>query len=217
MFNWTLAQELMKARKKLEVVTEAPEDDLGGPTDYAAAEQELDDADQDGQPDPGTETAEKAETEEADTGAEEENPEDLEAEDYTDPEGEGEEGEADTELGDTEDTGDEMGEEESVPDDNGDKTKNRYLIRDFIELYFTTLNVIEKLNNVDKTNLLKSKIYLQVSGNLTEMTNVLYDYITNEFSNKSYVFNLYQFNLFLEFINVNIEILKKSGELQSNQ
>ena len=199
--------------ESLHIVTEAPEDAME-PTDYAAAEKEMNDANQDGKPDPGTETADET----AD--------EDMEPEDYTDTEGEdienadnpmdeetGEEGETtDTENG----VGDETT-EEPMPEENGDKTKNTFLIRDFMNLYFTSLNLVEKVNNIKKTSLIKNKIYLQVAKNINEMNDTLYDYIVNNFSNNSYVFNLYQFNLFLEVLNVNVEMLKKSGELSSNK
>ena len=213
MFNWSLSQELMRM-KKLYTVTEAPEDtdintgvtseDTGtddlDATDYDAAASEMDDADQDGQPDPGTETAEN-----------DVEGDDLEAEDYSETEGEID----DTEVPD--ETAEEQEPEAELPDENGDKSKNRFLIRDFIDLYFTVENIIKKLNNNNKTNLLRSEVYLQVVQNLTDMNEVLYDYIKNDFSSKSYVFNLYQFNLFLEYININAEIIDKSGELQSNK
>ena len=73
------------------------------------------------------------------------------------------------------------------------------------------------INNIKKTSLVKNSVYLQVAKNLTEMRDTLYDYILNNFKNNSYVFNLYQFNLFLEVMNVNVEILKKCGELPSNK
>lgn len=238
MFRWTLNDELQKYKEHMKIVTEAPGDDTA--TDYSAAAKELDNAPTAAQaaqadaqnPEMNDEATDY--TEEADTGdaenddmedpnaTDEENPDgeedtgdDMEATDYDEgnPDAEGEEGEADPEA----DTGEEdTSEEEATPSDDGDKTKNTYLVRDFIELYYTTRNMIEKLNNVTKTTLVKSKVYLQVIENLTDMNNVLYEYITHDFSKKSYVFNLYQFNLFLECIKVNIEIIKKSGELQSN-
>lgn len=233
MFRWTLNNEFQKYKEEMKIVTEAPAEDTA--TDYSAAAKELDNA-------PSAAEASKIDaqnpemnddatdyTQEADTGDTEdtdnENPEatdeettdetgdDMEATDYDEgsPDAEGE-GEADPEA----DTGEDDIQNEETPTDDGDKAKNTYLVRDFIELYYTTRNMIEKLNNVTKTTLVKSKVYLQVIENLTDMNNVLYEYITHDFSKKSYVFNLYQFNLFLECIKVNIEIIKKSGELQSN-
>jgi len=237
MFNWTFNNELEKYKRNMEIVTEAPGDDTA--TDYAAAAKQLDnapsaaeaaqaDAQNPEMNDEATDYSESAEdtaedteddpVSEEDTGEEETDEtsedDDMEATDYD----EGAEGEdmgveeADPEA----DTGEEDTSEEETPEDDGDKSKNTYLIRDFIELFYTTKNMIEKLNNVSKTTLVKSKVYLQVIENLSDMNNVLYEYITHDFSKKSYVFNLYQFNLFLECIKVNIEIIKKSGELQSN-
>ena len=217
MFKWYMTQETNKYKEKhFDIVTEAPEDTDMGPTDYAAAEKEMNDVDQDGTPDPGTEPAENTNTED-----------DLGPDDYTDdeaPEDNPETGVEDP-ADDTEDetvddgTEDNMGEEtpEEVPDENGDRTKNTYLIRDFMNLYFTSINLVEKVNNIKKTSLVKNKIYLQVAKNINEMNDTLYDYIVNSFSKKSYVFNLYQFNLFLEVLNVNVEMLKKCSELPSNK
>ena len=221
MFKWYMTQETNKYKENknnFEIVTEAPGDtaDDMGPTDYAAAEKEMNDADQDGTPDPGTEAGEDTNTED-----------DLGPDDYTDdeaPEDNPETGVEDP-ADDTEDetvddgTEDNMDEEtpEEVPDENGDRTKNTYLIRDFMNLYFTSINLVEKVNNIKKTSLVKNKIYLQVAKNINEMNDIFYDYIVNSFSKKSYVFNLYQFNLFLEVLNVNVEMLKKCGELPSNK
>lgn len=224
MFNWSLSQEMEKF-KRMKVVTEAPEDtevntgvvsnetdaeDMGS-TDYDAAAAEMDDADQDGTPDEGTETAENdVEEMEADDYSEDEEgtgegEDDLGAEDYSE-EGEGTEGE------------EEMPEEEEpVPEETGDKSKNRFLVREYIQLYHDVENIIKKLNNNHKTNLIRSEIYLQVSNNLADMNDMLFEYLKNDFSHKSYLFNLYQFNLFLEFINVNAEIMAKCNELQSNE
>lgn len=219
MFKWYMTQETNKYRekKKYEIVREAPGDNDLGPTDYAAAEREMNDANQDGIPDPGTEeTVDDTENTE----------EDLAPDDYTDPDDPQENPDTGVEDTTDEETGDEttdglddtnMNEENPVPERDGDKTKNTYLIRDFMNLYFTTLKLIDKVNNIKKTSLVKNTIFLQVARNLSEMTDTLYDYIVNNFSNSSYVFNLYQFNLFLEVLNVNVEILKKCGELPSNK
>lgn len=228
MFNWSLSQEIEKM-KRMKVVTEAPEDttietgvtnngpeaDDMGSTDYDAAAAEMDDADQDGTPDEGTETAEN----EVD---------DMEADDYnTDEEetGEGETGEggeddlAAEDYGEEggEETDDELPEEEEIPDEKGDKSKNRFLVREYVQLYHDVETIIKKLNNNHKTDLIRSEIYLKVSNNLADMNDMLYEYLKNDFSQKSYLFNLYQFNLFLEFINVNAEIMAKCNELQSNE
>lgn len=219
MFKWTLNQEI----SKLNVVTEAPDDMQA--TDYSAAEAELDSADTsktnttDTQTDTNTDQTQNKdvnkdtnqdETKQDDTNTDD----DMDATDYSEDDPLSDDDSTDDTTDDNAD--DETPEEEPVPDQQGDKSKNTYLIRDFIDLYYTINNIIEKLNNVSKTDLIKSKVYLQVIENLTESSNILYDYIVHEFNAKSYIFNLYQFNLFLECVKVNIEIIKKSGELQSN-
>lgn len=215
MFKWTLSQEM----NKFKIVQEAPDDttietgasstdetnDDIDETDYDEAAKEMDDADQDGKADEGTETAE------------EESNEDLEAEDYGE-EAESEDNEDETNEDNTgeEDTNeDEM--EDEIPESNGDKKGNSILIKDFITLYYGLDGIIKKLNNNTKTNLIKNEIYFHVIHNLTDVNETLYEYIVSTFNNNSYVFNLYQFNLFLECIKINVEILKKCGELQSNK
>lgn len=227
MFNWSLSQEMEKY-KKLKVVTEAPGDPIQtgvtntGPgaddmdsTDYDAAAAEMDDADQDGQADAGTETAEN---EVDDMEAEDYNEEDAPEEEPMEEEG-GEDLEAEEygEEGGEEPVDEEPMEEEEIPDEKGDKSKNRFLVREYIQLYHDVENIIKKLNNNHKTSLIRSEIYLQVSNNLADMNDMLFEYLKNDFSHKSYLFNLYQFNLFLEFINVNAEIMAKCNELQSNE
>ena len=193
-----MTQETNKYRekKKYEIVREAPGDNDLGPTDYAAAEREMNDANQDGIPDPGTEeTVDDTENTE----------EDLAPDDYTDPDDPQENPDTGVEDTTDEETGDEttdglddtnMNEENPVPERDGDKTKNTYLIRDFMNLYFTTLKLIDKVNNIKKTSLVKNTIFLQVARNLSEMTDTLYDYIVNNFSNVYNTFIL--FNILFE-------------------
>lgn len=215
MFKWTLNQEI----SKLNVVTEAPDDMQA--TDYSAAEAELDSADTskanatDTQTDTNTDQAQNQDNNQDENNKQDDTSnDDMDATDYSEDDPLADDGSTDDTTDDTD--AEETPEEEPVPDQQGDKSKNTYLIRDFIDLYYTINNIIEKLNNVSKTDLIKSKVYLQVIENLTESSNILYDYIVHEFNAKSYIFNLYQFNLFLECVKVNIEIIKKSGELQSN-
>lgn len=238
MFKWTFNNELERYKRNMQIVTEAPGDDTA--TDYAAAAKQLDnapsaaeaartDAQNPEMNDDATDYSEGAEDANEDTNddstADENNDEnsddetsddDMDATDYDEDAEGGDTGDEEADPDADADTSEDDTSEEETPEDDGDKSKNTYLIRDFIELFYTTKNMIEKLNNVSKTTLLKSKVYLQVIENLSDMNNVLYEYITHDFSKKSYVFNLYQFNLFLECIKVNIEIIKKSGELQSN-
>ena len=66
------------------------------------------------------------------------------------------------EEGETTDTEDGMGDEtteEPMPEENGDKTKNTFLIRDFMNLYFTSLNLVEKVNNIKKINFSKVHVF----------------------------------------------------------
>ena len=166
MFGWTFNNELEKYKNMMKVVTEAPGDDTA--TDYEAAARQLDnaptaaqaaqaDAQNPDMNDDATDYTEDANAgDDADTNEQddvtadenaEENPDDdMEATDYD----EGAEGEdtGDEEADPDADAEDTPGEE--TPEDDGDKSKNTYLIRDFIELFYTTKNMIEKLNNVIK-------------------------------------------------------------------
>lgn len=192
---------VLKESVKPQVLTEAPKDEGGdlNATDYGEMEDvEVDTATDDditGEENPSEETD--------DLDAGEDNPVGDE-EDDLDNTGE--------EPGN--DSGENINEEQpnnvSGEESQEDNAKNKYLINDFIELYNRLEEIIEKINNATKINKTRDPRSVQSRINMEQIKDVLYDYITTRFDQESYVFNLYQFNLFIQAINVNVELLSSA-------
>lgn len=245
MFKWTIVQEAKRKKKddkdteinedEVAKKDEEEADDLEE-TDYTEDEVDLDnedleddetsinedevaqDVDGDGIPD-DEEGTDYTEDEEGD----------LEETDYNEDESSGDDMSDDTSTSD-EITGDEevtdYTEDETSTDGMSDDTtptntgnpndiRNASLIYDYIQLYNTIKSIITKVNSMNKTDILRNKTIIQVSKNLNILLNTLHKYIIKSFDKNSYVFNLYQFNLFIHAINVNIEMIKKNNELVS--
>lgn len=130
-----------------------------------------------------------------------------------------------TDDGAENDSGENINEEQpnndSVEQSQEDNAKNKYLINDFIELYNRLEEIIEKISGSAKLNKIRDPRCIQAKFNMEKMKDVLYDYITTRFEQESYVFNLYQFNLIIQAINVNIDLLtnafKKPLEKKNNK
>lgn len=103
--------------------------------------------------------------------------------------------------------------ETEQPDNNAgqkqDYEKNEYLINDFIELYNRLGNMIEKINNDQTVKNMRNPILTQAKHNMDDMYDVLYVYITDRFNKENYITNLYQFNLIMQALNLNLELLEK--------
>ena len=163
--------------------------------------------------------------------------EDLGAEDYTEMENEEGEEPADEEGGEEmpedqdpmaegeEDTEGEMGEgEEGMEDDSLDdeqqdnaendpqSQQNKYLAHDFIELYNRQKEIIDKIRKDNRLNAFTNPTTAQVKRNLEKLSQVTYDYIIDKFSKETYVANLYQFNLIIQAMNLNIQMLEEVNE-----
>ena len=93
--------------------------------------------------------------------------------------------------------------------------QNINLVNDFIELYRRIDEIMNQIRTDCKTNIRYNPNMLVVRQNLTKLKEITYDYITNKFSKESYVSNLYQFNLIIQALNVNIDLL--SSVLASNR
>lgn len=163
--------------------------------------------------------------------------EDLGAEDYTEMENEEGDESADEEGGEEmpedqdpmaegeEDTEGEMGEgEEGMEDDSLDdeqqdnaendpqSQQNKYLAHDFIELYNRQKEIIDKIRKDSRLNAFTNPTTAQVKRNLEKLSQVTYDYILDKFSKETYVANLYQFNLIIQAMNLNIQMLEEVNE-----
>ena len=89
------------------------------------------------------------------------------------------------------------------------------LMKDFLNLYYFSKNMLEKLSSFDKGDVMINSIVSQVVKNITLLRTKLYDYIVNSFSDK-YIHNLYQYNFFIQGLNINIEMLKKIKDFNPN-
>ena len=194
-FNWDDIV-LEAPGDEAEMDTEGGDDELG-PTDYTEADDmEIEEGEPEEEP-----AAEEPE-------GDEENPEDLESPDL------GEEGDLEAEG-----EGDENQEEEQM--DNGDESdvstdkQNKNLVNDFIELYRRIDEIMNQIRTDCKTNIRYNQNMIVVRKNLIKLKETTYEYITKKFTKESYVTNLYQFNLIIQALNVNIELL--SSVLDSNR
>ena len=160
--------------------------------------------------------------------------EDLGAEDYTESESdeESEDGEEDLSNENEEDMGEDegfededssdMGEDDSSNDEQIDneknkdkydvKQKNKYLINDFIELHTRQGEILNKIKKDKKFNAFTNPTVGQVKKNLEKLQQVTYDYIIDKFSKESYIANLYQFNLIIQAMNVNVGMLERVAD-----
>lgn len=204
-----------------DIILEAPGDeDLGddlAATDYADADFDMEEGDPSGEGD-------------MDMGAEEEpvEGEDVEGEDDVldeDPldDGTGEEGAEGGEGDPLEEDPMDDGAGETTDEEQMDNTEsdvvsdvqNIYLVNDFIELYRRIDEIMTQIRTDCKTNIRYNPNMLVVRQNMTKLKEITYDYITNKFTKETYVSNLYQFNLIIQALNVNIDLL--SSVLASNK
>lgn len=208
-----------------DIILEAPGDDVieGSDDELSATDYASDDVD--------AVEAEPAEDDlEADDYTAEEGEEDVE----TDPEAEedpadedplaedelgGEEGDPADEDPLADDTGTEDVEadptEEEVTSDVSTDKQNINLVNDFIELYTRMGEIMEQLSTNCKTNIRYNPNIITVRRNLTKLRETTYNYITTRFVKETYVSNLYQFNLIIQALNVNIDLL--SSVIDSNR
>lgn len=175
--------------------------------------------------------------------------EELSATDYTDaenleideatPDDEmNEGGDEDLDLGDEDEIGldeDAVDEDENIDDetpeeeqtDNDEESddivsdkQNKYLIHDFIELYKRMDEILSEIRSNGKIKLHINPNFLVVRKNIEKLREVTYDYIIDKFAKESYVSNLYQFNLTIQALNVNVDLLDsllKSAKLDKEK
>lgn len=105
---------------------------------------------------------------------------------------------------------------DSGDEQNVDDTQNKYLIRDFIELYNRIDEILNTLIKDKKLNSSINPTYRQIKHNIEKIKDVVYDYIADKFVHETYISNLYQFNLIIQALNINIQMLetnlKRNGE-----
>lgn len=197
-----------------DIIYEAPEDDLddGGDlsaTDYADAGDDVDVAEADPMADEGGETEDV--TDDTEAGPADEDPMADEGEG-------GDPADEDPLADDAEGGSDENPEDEqtdNMEDNVSSDKQNVNLINDFIELHRRIDTIMQQIRTDCKTNIRYNPNMLVVRGNLEKLKAITYDYIINKFAKESYVANLYQFNLIIQALNTNIDLL--SSVLASNK
>lgn len=153
-----------------------------------------------------------------------EDEEDLGPEDYNEN---SEEGEDELNLDEEEPLGDENLDDETPEDeqiDNGEEEvvddmssqQNKYLIQDFIELFNRIEEILAVFRSNDKLSLRMNPAIIKIKQNLDKLYDVTYDYITDKFAKNSYVANLYQFNLIIQALNINVQMLEEVNNLSKN-
>lgn len=199
-----------------DIIYEAPNepeeaDDGLSATDYSD-ESNLEVDDVSAEEDLGAEDYTEMENEEGDEPADEEGGEEM-PEDQ-DPMAEGEE-DTEGEMGE----GEEGMEDDSLDDEQQDNAENdpqsqqnKYLAHDFIELYNRQKEIIDKIRKDNRLNAFTNPTTAQVKRNLEKLSQVTYDYILDKFSKETYVANLYQFNLIIQAMNLNIQMLEEVNE-----
>lgn len=190
---------------------------LEAPNNKKNNEEELtnddyEDADMDIEEDNMDEESESENTDKNTNNDDEENPEennDIETDDSSDN---------DTESNPDVDTDENVEDEQNDSGDeqNVDDTQNKYLIRDFIELYNRIDEILNTLIKDKKLNSSINPTYRQIKHNIEKIKDVVYDYIADKFVHETYISNLYQFNLIIQALNINIQMLetnlKRNGE-----
>lgn len=116
---------------------------------------------------------------------------------------------SDTEGG-SEDVENSNDEQMNNEDQNKDNENNKFLIKDYLELYNRLEEILEKINSNEKFKFSRDVVYNKARINIEKIRDMLFDYITLRFNNESYVANLYHFNLVIQAININIAMIEKS-------
>lgn len=192
-----------------DIVLEAedtPEEDTLSATDYNEAEDmEIEEA---GEDDLGPSDYSEDETEE-ESPEENIDEEPVEGEEQSDElDSTGDESLEDSPESDSIETPEE---EQTVnEEENISGQQNKYLIQDFIELHTRIDEILEKLRQDKKLNSFINPTYTQVKKNLNKLMDVTYDYIVDKFAKSTYVTNLYQFNLIIQALNINVQMLENS-------
>lgn len=174
------------------------EDDLG-PTDYNEDDTTADnDTDDDTTNDDTNETDNDLDSLESDTD-----------DPTTEPNNEGDS------SGDVENSND----EQMNNDNDQDNENNKFLIKDYLELYNRLEEILEKITSNETFKFSRDTVYNKARINIEKIKDMLFDYITLRFNKESYISNLYHFNMVIQAVNVNVAMIEKSPtvtEIQNN-
>ena len=182
------------------------EEDTTGDTDTTAEDEPLDpNAEDDTATDDTTEEDPEADTTEDDMTDD--------TTDYTEDEGmDGGEDTGDT-TDDTVDdtTTDDMGGQDEEQSQNS-IVKNYNLMIDFKRLYTTTSDILSRLGDVVFKNPIQNQVLDRCVQNIQKISEQVLNYMEFTFSTK-YEDNLYHYNIFVQALKLNLEIMKKNNQL----
>ena len=227
--NAKYQDKLIKAYKNkllnesFEVLYEA-DDDLG-PTDYNA--DDLGGGDADTSDDSGGDDLGPTDYNEDDTTTDDTTDDTNTEDDTTKTDDDLDSLESDTDDPTTEpnnegdDTGDvENSNDEQMNNDNDqDNENNKFLIKDYLELYNRLEEIMEKITSNETFKFSRDTVYNKARINIEKIKDMLFDYITLRFNNESYISNLYHFNMVIQAVNVNVAMIENSHtvtEIQNN-
>ena len=182
------------------------EEDTTGDNDTTAEDEPLDpNAEDDTATDDTTEEDPEADTTEDDMTDD--------TNDYTEDEGmDGGEDTGDT-TDDTVDdtTTDDMGGQDEEQSQNS-IVKNYNLMIDFKRLYTTTSDILSRLGDVVFKNPIQNQVLDRCVQNIQKISEQVLNYMEFTFSTK-YEDNLYHYNIFVQALKLNLEIMKKNNQL----
>ena len=101
--------------------------------------------------------------------------------------------------------------------DKNEKIKKLFLYRDFINLQKFIINNISKIENIDRDSFLYKEIDNQVIKNFVTLKNIVTNYILFKYDNSDYNVNLLNYNNFTTMCKINVQMLKKVSNSNSNR
>lgn len=161
-----------------------------------------------------TEEVEEISEDDEPSEEENENPDDENDDETSDSDDNGD----DSEEGSGDNNEDENSMEEEQPSEEispGESKQRLMLIKDYMNLYEFINDMIEKLNSNTNINLIIQQVINRVNENLRQLREQLYDYITCDFKNDSYINSLTVYNYFIKAVKVNSEMIIKISQYDS--
>lgn len=216
-------------------VMEAP-NDKESPTDYTVETdpQEDDGADTQTEND-DTEQEEESPTDYTDeTDPQEDDGADENTDDATTEEESGEGGTGEDELSATDYTDETGGTDDATGEESSDASttneiprngnlidnnvlKNYSVLNNFEKLYNLTKEVSDSMDSVVMPTKLQNTVLAQALKNLNSIKEFIVSYVKFQFSSDNYAQNLYYYNIVLQALNLNLELLKRNRDLEETK
>lgn len=81
------------------------------------------------------------------------------------------------------------------------------LLEDFTDLFNRCKDVLVKVDNIDRTDIIVNQVVNQVKKNISRIKQVTWNYVSYDFNRNNYVMNLYSYNQLIEAFKLNIDML----------